>query len=33
VQDLEARLEKLLIDAEDCALIAKLTTDGEKRSL
>lgn len=33
MQDLQARLEKLLIDAEDCALIAKLTTDGEKRDL
>jgi hypothetical protein len=33
VEDLEARLEKLLTDAEDCALIAKRTTDGEKRDL
>jgi hypothetical protein len=33
VEDLQARLEKLLIDAEDCAHIAKRTTDGEKRDL
>jgi len=33
VEDLEATLEKLLTDAEDCALIAKRTTDGEKRDL
>jgi hypothetical protein len=33
VEDLEARLEKLLTDAEDCALIAKRTTDGEKHDL
>jgi hypothetical protein len=33
VEDLKARLEKLLTDAEDCALIAKRTTDGEKRDL
>ena len=33
MEDLEARLEKLLTDAEDCALIAKRTTDGEKRDL
>ena len=33
MEDLQARLEKILIDAEDCALIAKLTTDGEKRDL
>ena len=33
MQDLQARLEKLLTDAEDCALIAKLATDGEKRDL
>jgi hypothetical protein len=33
VEDLEARLEKLLTDAEDCAFIAKRTTDGEKRDL
>jgi hypothetical protein len=33
VEDLQARLEKLLTDAEDCAFIAKRTTDGEKRDL
>lgn len=33
MEDLEATLEKLLADAEDCALIAKRTTDGEKRDL
>jgi hypothetical protein len=33
VEDLQATLEKLLTDAEDCALIAKRTTDGEKRDL
>jgi hypothetical protein len=33
VEDLQARLERLLIDAEDCALIAKLATDERKRDL
>ena len=33
MEDLKARLEKLLTDAEDCAFIAKRTTDGEKRDL
>jgi hypothetical protein len=33
VEDLQARLEKLLTDAEDCARIAKRTTDEEKRDL
>jgi hypothetical protein len=33
VEDLQATLEKLLTDAEDCAFIAKRTTDGEKRDL
>ena len=33
MEDLEARLEKLLTDAEDCALIAKLAADVEKRDL
>jgi hypothetical protein len=33
VEDLQARLEKLLIDAEDCALIGKLATDVRKRDL
>jgi hypothetical protein len=30
VEDLQARLEKLLTDAEDCALIGKLATDVNK---
>jgi hypothetical protein len=33
VEDLQARLEKLLTDAEDCALIGKLATDVVKRDL
>ncbi len=33
VEDLQARLEKLLTDAEDCALIGKLATDVRKRDL
>ena len=33
MDDLQARLEKLLIDAEDCALIGKLATDVVKRDL
>lgn len=33
MEDLQARLEKLLTDAEDCALIAKLATDIKKRDL
>jgi hypothetical protein len=33
VEDLQARLEKLLTDAEDCALIGKLATDLSKRDL
>jgi hypothetical protein len=33
VEHLQARLERLLTDAEDCALIAKLATDVEKRDL
>lgn len=33
MEDLQATLEKLLTDAEDCAFIAKRTTDGEKRDL
>jgi hypothetical protein len=33
LEDLQARLEKLLTDAEDCALIAKLATDVKKRDL
>jgi hypothetical protein len=33
VEDLQATLERLLIDAEDCALIGKLATDKSKRDL
>jgi hypothetical protein len=33
VEDLQARLEALLTDAEDCALIGKLATDESKRDL
>ena len=33
MEDLQARLEKLLIDADDCALIGKLATDVRKRDL
>jgi hypothetical protein len=33
VEDLQARLEKLLTEAEDCALIGKLANDAEKRDL
>jgi hypothetical protein len=33
VQDMEAHLEKLLNDAEECALISKLATDVAKREL
>jgi hypothetical protein len=33
LEDLQARLEKLLIDAEDCALIGKLATNVRKRDL
>jgi hypothetical protein len=33
VEDLKATLEKLLTDAEDCALIGKLATDEKKREL
>jgi hypothetical protein len=32
-RDLQARLEKLLTDAEECALIGKLATDARKRDL
>jgi hypothetical protein len=31
MKDIRARIEKLLTDAEDCALIAKLATIPEKR--
>ena len=33
MKDLEAHLEKLLTDAEECALISKLATDMAKREL
>jgi hypothetical protein len=33
LEDLQATLEKLLTDAEDCALIGKLATDVKKRDL
>jgi hypothetical protein len=33
MKDLEAYLERLRTDAEECALISKLTTDKEKREL
>jgi hypothetical protein len=32
-KDLQPRLEQLLTDAEDCALIGKLATDMRKRDL
>ena len=31
MEDLQARLEKLLTDAEDCALIGELATESRKR--
>lgn len=33
MQDMQAHLEKLLTDAEECALISKLATDVAKREL
>jgi hypothetical protein len=33
VEDLKATLEKLLTDAEDCAVIGKLASDEKKREL
>jgi hypothetical protein len=33
MEDMTAHLEKLRIDAEDCALISKLATDLQKREL
>jgi hypothetical protein len=33
MEDMTAHLEKLRIDAEDCALISKLATDLKKREL
>jgi hypothetical protein len=33
MQNMKAQREKLLIDAEDCVLIARLATDRAKREL
>jgi hypothetical protein len=33
MKDMQAYLEKLLTDAEECALISKLATDMQKRAL
>lgn len=33
MEDLQARFEQLLTDAEECALIGKLATDTRKRDL
>jgi hypothetical protein len=33
MEDLQARLEKLLTDAEECTLIGRLATDPGKRDL
>ncbi|SDJ80092.1 MULTISPECIES: hypothetical protein [Bradyrhizobium] len=33
MEDLRAKLEKLLIEAEDCDLIGRLATDPRKREL
>ena len=33
MEDLSAKLEKLLIEAEDCELIGRLATDLSKREL
>jgi hypothetical protein len=33
MKDLQAKLEKLLTEAEDCELVAKLATDSKKREL
>jgi outer membrane murein-binding lipoprotein Lpp len=32
MQDFQAKIEKLLLEAEDCELIAKLATDVKKRA-
>ena len=32
MKDLKAELEKLLVNAEDCELIARLATDNAKRA-
>ncbi len=31
MKDIKARLEKIRLDAEDCLLISKLSTNGSKR--
>ena len=33
MKDMEAQLEKLRVDAEDCALISRLATDPKKQEL
>jgi hypothetical protein len=33
MQDLREKLEKLLLEAEDCDLISRLATDRQKREL
>jgi hypothetical protein len=33
MQDMQAHLEKLLCDAEECALISRLATDPQKKEL
>jgi hypothetical protein len=33
MEDLSARLEKLLVEAEDCELIGRLATDIRKRAV
>ena len=33
MKDMQAHLEKLRCDAEECALISKLATDGRKKEL
>lgn len=33
IKDVEAQLEKLRVDAEDCALISRLATDPNKQEL
>jgi len=33
MQDLRDRLERLRVDAEDCALVSKLATDRAKREV
>jgi hypothetical protein len=33
MEDLSAKLEKLLVEAEDCDMIGRLTTDIRKRAL